>query len=109
MSYAVRITRAALGDLEEICQWSAEHDSPEKADYVLNRLSETAAKIASMPLRGSRPGELPPDTESGFRQVFLKPYRVIYEVTAREVVIHAIVDGRRNLQSLLMRRLLEER
>jgi hypothetical protein len=31
---------------------------------------------------------------------------VIYEITLNEVVIHLIVDGRRNLQSLLMRRLL---
>jgi hypothetical protein len=30
---------------------------------------------------------------------------VIYEVMRNEVVIHLIADGRRNLQSLLLRRL----
>lgn len=106
MSYPVRMTSAAWRDLEEICTWIAEHDSPEKAEHVLDRLSETAEKIGDMPHGGSRPTELPPGTEGEYRQVFFKPYRVIYEFSGKEVVILLIVDGRRNLQSLLLRRLL---
>ena len=109
MSLPIRITSAAWRDLEEICLWITEHDSPEKAGYVLDRLSETAEKIAMMPRRGSRPDELPRGTEAEFRQVFFKPYRVIYEVQSGEIVIHLIADGRRNLQSLLLRRLLGDR
>jgi toxin ParE1/3/4 len=96
---------AAWRDLEEIHNWIAEHDSEESAGYVLDRLSETAESIAALPHRGSRPPELPRGTEGEFRQVFFKPYRVIYEVMRNEVVIHLIADGRRNLQSLLLRRL----
>jgi toxin ParE1/3/4 len=106
MSYPVRITSAAWRDLEEICTWIAEHDSPAKAEHVLDRLSETAAKIGQMPHRGSRPTELPPGTEGEYRQVLFKPYRVIYQFSGSEVVILLIADGRRNLQSLLLRRLL---
>lgn len=105
MIYEVRITSAAWRDLEEIHTWIAEHDSPEKADYVLDRLSEAADSIAEFPHRGPRPKELPSRMEAEYRQVFFKPYRVIYEITRDEVVIHLIADGRRNLQSLLMRRL----
>jgi toxin ParE1/3/4 len=101
----MRITLAARRDLEEIYDWIAEHDSPEKASYVLDRLSETAASIAALPQRGSRVKELPIGTEIEFRQVFFKPYRVIYQVMHDEVVIHLITDGRRNLPSLLLRRL----
>jgi toxin ParE1/3/4 len=106
MIYSVRITRAAARDLEEIFNWIAEHDSATKAGHVLDRLAKKAESIAALPHRGSRPDELPPGMEGEFRQVFFKPYRVIYEVAPNEVVIHLIVDGRRNLQSLLMRRLL---
>ena len=42
-----------------------------------------------------------------FRQVFFKPYRVVYEIMRDEVVIHLIADGRRNLRSLLLRRLTD--
>jgi toxin ParE1/3/4 len=106
MASPVRITSAAWRDLEEICTWIAEHDSPENAERVLERLSKTAAKIGDMPHRGSRPSELPPGTEGEFRQVFFKPYRIVYEVSSNEVVILLIADGRRSLQSLLLRRLL---
>jgi len=105
MIYPVRVTSAAWRDLEEIHTWIAENDSPENADYVLDRLSEVAETIAALPRRGSRPKELPTGIEAEYRQVFFKPYRVIYEVLRNEVVIHLIADGRRNLQSLLMRRL----
>lgn len=107
MTLPVRITFAAARDLEEIYTWIAEHDTSTKAGRVLDRIAEAAASIATLPHRGSRPDELPPGTEGEFRQVFFKPYRVIYETTPHEILIHLIVDGRRNLQSLLLRRLLD--
>jgi toxin ParE1/3/4 len=105
MIYSLRITSAAWQDLVEIHDWIAENDTMENADYVLDRLSETAETIAALPHRGSRPSELPHNMEGEFRQVFFKPYRVIYEVMHDEVVIHLVADGRRNLQSLQLRRL----
>ena len=101
------MTDAAARDLEEIFNWIAEHDSPAKAGYVLDRLTHAAESIGSMPPRGSRPTELPPGMHAEYRQVLFKPYRVIYEVMQDKVVIHVIADGRRNLQALLMRRLTE--
>ncbi|MGA2217240.1 MAG: type II toxin-antitoxin system RelE/ParE family toxin [Terracidiphilus sp.] len=105
MIYPIRITSAGWRDLEEIHEWIAEHDSLENADHVLDRLNEAADSIAAFPHRGSRPRELPREMEGDYRQVFFKPYRVIYEVGRNEVVIHLIADGRRNLQALMMRRL----
>ena len=108
MKRLVRITAAAKRDLEDIYDWVAQHDSPAKANYVLHRLVATANGIAALPGRGSRPSELPPGLKMNYRQVFFKPYRVIYRVTRTEIVIHLIADGRRNLQSLLFERLTTE-
>jgi toxin ParE1/3/4 len=105
MTYRVLISNGALRDLEEFYDWIAEHDSPAKADYVLDRLTQTAQSVAALPYRGSRPRELPPGMHAEYRQVFFKPYRVIYEVAGTDVVVHLVVDGRRNMQSLLLRRL----
>ncbi|MQM32201.1 MAG: plasmid stabilization protein, partial [Candidatus Accumulibacter phosphatis] len=41
-----------------------------------------------------------------YRQAAFKPYRVIYRVMGQKVFIYVIVDGRRDMQSLLARRLL---
>jgi toxin ParE1/3/4 len=73
---------------------------------VLERLLATAEQLALMPERGSYPRELLALGIKEYRQVFFKPYRLIYRVIERDVVVFVIADGRRNLQSLLSRRLL---
>jgi toxin ParE1/3/4 len=42
-----------------------------------------------------------------FRETAFKPYRVIYRVEGKRVLVYVIADGRRDLQSLLSRRLLD--
>ena len=41
------------------------------------------------------------------REVFFKPYRTIYRVIGETVYVLVIADGRRDMRSLLERRLLE--
>jgi toxin ParE1/3/4 len=108
MKYRVAITDAAQANLDDIYEWIRDHDSPAKADYVLDHLFQEAESIAALPNRGSRPRELPPATDADYRQVFFKPYRVIYEVDGTDIVVHLIADDRRNLQSLLLWRLADE-
>ena len=66
----------------------------------------TAEKLAVMPERGSYPKELVGLGVKEYRQVFFKPYRLIYRVMDADVVVYVIADGRRDMQSLLTRRLL---
>ena len=106
MRYDVLITQGAERDLEEICDHIAEFDSPEKADYVLSRLLEVAERLAAFPDRGPHPKELQELGIREYRQTFFKPYRLIYRVIGKRVLIYLIADGRRDMQSLLSRRLL---
>jgi len=41
------------------------------------------------------------------REIFFKPYRIIYGVLAENVYVLLIAGGRRDLQALLQRRLLQ--
>jgi len=108
MIYRVLIGEAAERDLQEIYDWISEDDSISHADHVLDELVRAAESIATFPERGSRPKDLLPSVNGDFRQVLFKPYCVVYEVKPTEVLIHLIADGRRNLQSLLLRRLSED-
>lgn len=100
------LTQGAQYDLEEIHDYIAEFDSPANADRVLDRLLDAAEKLAEFPERGSWPKELLALGIREYRQTFFKPYRVIYRVIDAKVVVYLIVDGRREMQSLLARRLL---
>jgi toxin ParE1/3/4 len=106
MAYEVLLTAGAERDLEDIYNYIAESDSPTKADHVLNRLLEAADHLAAFPERGSRPKELQALGIREYRQTFFKPYRLIYRVIGKQVFVYVIADGRRDMQSLLERRLL---
>ena len=106
MRHEVLITQGAERDLEEIYDHIAEFDSPEKAEYVLSRLLEVAERLATFPDRGPHPKELQALGIREYRQTFFKPYRLIYRVTGKQVFIYLIADGRREMQSLLVGRLL---
>jgi len=106
MRVEVLLTENAERDLEDIHSYIAQFDSPKNADHVLDRLLEVAETLAAFPERGSQPKELRSLGIQEYRQVFFKPYRVIYRVLGERVVIYLIADGRRDMQTLLSRRLL---
>ena len=104
--YTILLTAGAEQDLEAIYDHIAEFDDPANADHVLDRLMATTEQLAIVPERGSYPRELLDLGIKDYRQVVFKPYRLIYRVMGRDVVVFVIADGRRDMQSLLMRRLL---
>ena len=106
MRREVLLTAGAERDLEDIHDYVAEFDSSAKADHVLDRLLEIATSLERFPERGKIPRELRVLGIREYRQTFFKPYRVIYRVFGERVFIHLIADGRRDLQTLLARRLL---
>ncbi len=106
MRREVLLTEDAERDLEGLYTYIVESDSKKRADSVLDRLLEAAQRLATVPERGAVPKELRDLGVSDYRQVFFKPYRIIYRVIDRRVVIYLIADGRRDMQSLLARRLL---
>jgi toxin ParE1/3/4 len=106
MTFQVSLPRDAERDLEEIYDFIAEHDSPANAEQVLQRLTRAADALRTTPERGSHVDELRSLGMVEYRQIFFKPYRLLYRVHAKHVVIYVIADGRRDMGSLLMRRLL---
>jgi toxin ParE1/3/4 len=105
MLFEVSLTKDAERDLEEIYFYIAEHDSRPSADHVLDRLVKGTAALRTSPDRGTYVNELRSLGISEYRQIFFKPYRLIYRVHAKQVIIYVISDGRRDMESLLARRL----
>lgn len=104
--YEILLTEGAEQDLESIHDYISEFDCVANANYVLDRLMEVVEGLAKFPERGSYPKELVALGIKDYRQTAFKPYRVIYRVVGSQVVIYLIVDGRRDVQSVLARRLL---
>ncbi len=106
MAFAVRLTADAARDLEEIVGFIEGNDSPAKADHVIGKFESLFHSLARAPARGAHLRELLALGIREYREVFFKPYRVIYRVYDRIVTVMLIADGRRDMQTLLLRRLL---
>ena len=106
MLYEVSVTKDAERDLEDIYFYIAEHDSPANADRVLDRLVKATEALRTSPDRGSYVNELRSLGISEYRQIFFKPYRLICRVHAKQLIVYVVTDGRRDMASLLSRRLL---
>ena len=107
MPFAVLLTNDAARDLDELYEYIAVHDAPEKADYVLEQIEKAFSSLSEFPERGAYPKELLALGIREYREIFFKPYRIIYRVMGKNVYVLLIVDGRRDMRSLLERRLLE--
>ncbi len=106
MHFTVNLVIDAETDLFDIYLYVAQHDSPEKAARLLDNLEKTILRLETTPLRGSYPPELERIAVFEFREIFFKPYRIIYQVRKKDVYVHCVIDGRRDLQDLLQARLL---
>lgn len=104
--FEVLLTEGAEQDLEAIHNYISEFDCAANANHVLDELMNVVDGLSRFPERGSFPKELVGLGIKEYRQVFFKPYRVIYRVTGSQVIIYLIADGRRDMQSVLARRLL---
>ena len=104
--YKVLLTMGAQEDIESIYDYIARVDSRKNADLVLDQLLDAASTRARFPDKGSYPKELIALGIREYRQTAFKSYRLIYRVMQDSVVVYLIADGRRDMQSLLARRLL---
>ena len=106
MPFTVLLTEDATGDLEDIYTYISEHDSSQKAEYVLDQIEKKFVSLSELPGRGVYPKELQSLGIRDYRQIFFKPYRIIYRIDNKSVYVYLIVDGRRDMLTLLQRRLL---
>ena len=106
MPFAVFLTNDAARDLEELYDYIALHDEPQSADYVLEQIERVLSRLSEFPGRGAHPKELLALGIREYREIFFKPYRIIYRVMAKNIYVLLIADGRRDMQTLLQGRLL---
>jgi toxin ParE1/3/4 len=107
MSFSVLLTDDAVRDLEELYDYIDQHDVPGKADYVIEQIEKVFSSLSENPRRGVYPKELVSIGIKEYREIFFKPYRIIYRIMEKKVFVLLIVDGRCNMQELLQQRLLQ--
>jgi len=101
----VHWTRAAQRDLNAIVGYIAE-DSVDNALDVLGRLQARAETLSQNAERGCVVPELRAADVYHYRELIERPWRVAYRIEHDEVFVMAVLDGRRDLRSVLLERLV---
>jgi len=104
--FKVQWSPVALADIERLAGFLlAEFPLGEEA--IVDRIIARADSLTSTPSRGRAVPELRGVADASWRELQETPWRIIYQVHGHGVImIHAVIDGRRDLQDILLERLL---
>ncbi|MBT3196477.1 MAG: type II toxin-antitoxin system RelE/ParE family toxin [Gammaproteobacteria bacterium] len=102
--FSVKWTATARNDLKSIIRHIAV-DNLLEARRVLDRLKHKAESLSAFPERGRVTPELDAVGVYSHREVICNPWRLMYRIESNKVFVVAVLDSRRQLQDLLLRRL----
>ena len=105
MSLAVEFTAGARQDLLKIYRYIRAKGRPEAAKRLYEQLSKACDSLSLNPERGHAPSELEGLSELLCRQLVIKNFRIIYQIIGNVVIIHGIIDGRRNVSETMRQRI----
>jgi toxin ParE1/3/4 len=106
VKHTVVILPEAKEDLVDLYWYVADHGSIMQADALLDGLEEKCESLSGNPDRGHTVPELKRIHSESFKEIHYKPYRVIFQISGEIVYVHAVLDGRRELQEILENRIL---
>lgn len=103
--FAVFLTPDAEEDIASIHDYIEEHESTARADRTAASLFAVIGTLSEMPMRGSTPREIAGWIPWDVRELHHWSYRIFYLISGSAVSVFAVVDGRRDMQDFLARRL----
>jgi plasmid stabilization system protein ParE len=109
MSEKFRIQWApiAIQDLDGLIDYIATRDSSDAAMRVYDRIMTRVDTLAAHPRRGRIVPELKDFGIMEYRESIAASYRVFYRIAGQAVSILGVLDGRRDLEEMLVNRALE--
>lgn len=105
MKYKIQWTQTAKKDLYEIIEYIS-YDNIEIAKKQYLKIKENSEKLLYFPEQGRIIPELANENINKYREIIISPWRLMYKIEKNIVFVLAVVDGRRNIEDILMKRQL---
>jgi len=103
--FQVLWTLTAEKDVSAIIHYIAENER-ERAFLVLERIQQTVKQLNEFPERGRVIPELKKQGISSYRELIVSPWRIMYRVSGGKVFVLSVIDGRMNVEDVLLNRFL---
>jgi len=104
--YKVIWADVAEDDLKNIVEYIAD-DSLSNAQKVFDKITEKASGLYILPERGRLVPELKDQGILLYRELIHSPWRIIYRISENKVYVLSVIDSRRNIEDVLLKRLLD--
>jgi len=105
--YKVIWTATAKNDLDEIIEYIAQ-DSIEIAIQKYEEIKDSAQHLVLFPGQGRVIPELLKHNITKYKELIISPWRLMYKIEINVVYVMAVIDGRRNIEDILLQRLLRQ-
>lgn len=103
--YEVEWAGVAENDLKHIIDYIS-IDSPDNALKILIKIRQKASTLNTSPERGRIVRELQDHGIQTYRELIVAPWRIIYRITDKTVYVLSVIDSRRNVEDVLLDRLM---
>ena len=92
--YGVVWSNVAENDLRNIVEYIAD-DSPPDALKVFKRIKQKASSLYTFPERGRIVPELRDQGILQYRELVIPPWRILYRVSEKSILVLSVLDSRR--------------
>ena len=98
-------TNVAEKDLRNIIEYISV-DSHHDALKILKKIQQSASSLYTVPERGRIVPELQDQGILQYRAIVIRPWRLIYRIAEREIVVLSFIGSRMNVEDILLNRLI---
>ncbi len=106
MSRAYQVVWAEIAekDLKEILEYIA-IDNPSNALEIFQKIKQRASTLYTFPEHGRVVQELQDQSILIYRELVVQLWRIIYRISDNIVYVLSVLDSRRNVEDILLKRL----
>lgn len=97
-------TRAARVDLDQLIDYVANEAGVDRAIALYEKTRDKVDSLCHLPRRGRIVPELERIAVAEFREILIDRHRIIFRIDGGKIVLIGILDGRRDLEAILVDR-----
>ena len=106
MKYKIFWNKSAERSLSDILDYIIENDTIENAYKIYKKIKEGAELLKVSPKQGRAVPELKVLGDK-YREIIIKPWRILYTLEHDLVKVLLVIDGRRDLEEILFERMIK--
>jgi toxin ParE1/3/4 len=109
MKFIINWTDFANQDLNDIIDYMIDNGDINNAKNIYLKIKERCVLLELNPNQGRIVPEFEKLSIIKYREIIVKPWRIIYKVEKNAIYILVVIDGRRNTEEILLEKITKNR